>query len=269
MSDADKETWPSWEVLLAERSRLSRDTLVTALESRFHGLRIDATRDLDTTIEVLARRPRFSSVVVDWRLLGVRPLRNLERIVRYARRAGVVVLADEIADDMVEPLCKSGARGALSRDAGMIDLAECIRTVGHGETFFKLPPAENVMDRFRANHGVTPREAQVLEHYVRGASHADIAERLSISESTVRVHISRLHNKLGVRSRSEAFAFFQQGPALENVSVIPVGPIETRVSDPVVLCTPRRFGGLCHDRDDPADTGSGTSRSRTQLASGQ
>ena len=85
------------------------------------------------------------------------------------------------------------------------ELVEAIRQVHAGKK--RIPPAvaaqlaEHVSDE-----ALTPREVEVLRHIAQGNRNKDIAERLFISEETVKVHVKHVMDKLGANDRTEAVA---------------------------------------------------------------
>ena len=130
--------------------------------------------------------------------LGLEELRALEGL------PVVAVVADEA--DAREALA-AGARGALPRTADGDVLAAALRAVALGlvvldEAFARSyapaePPAELA-------EPLTPRELEVLQRLTQGLSNKQIAQRLGVSDHTVKFHVNAILGKLGVQSRSEA-----------------------------------------------------------------
>jgi DNA-binding CsgD family transcriptional regulator len=77
-------------------------------------------------------------------------------------------------------------------------------------SFDSATDAEVETQRVRARYGLTPAEANVLQHVADGLSNAEIATRLFISVETVRTHVQRVLSKMGVRSRTHAAATLRQ-----------------------------------------------------------
>jgi two-component system, NarL family, nitrate/nitrite response regulator NarL len=132
--------------------------------------------------------------------LGLEELRSLEGL------PVVAVVADE--EDAREALA-AGALGALPRTADGDLLAAALRAVALGlvvldESFarsFAPAPAEPPAE---LTEPLTPRELEVLQRLTQGLSNKQIAQRLGVSEHTVKFHVNAILGKLGVQSRSEA-----------------------------------------------------------------
>ena len=109
---------------------------------------------------------------------------------------------------------RAGARGYLTKDAGADEIHRAILAVARGEA--ALDPAVQahlvaaVADGGEAvalPDGLTPREAEVLTLIAGGLSNAQIAERLVVSQATVKSHVNRVFAKAGVRDRAQAVAY--------------------------------------------------------------
>jgi DNA-binding NarL/FixJ family response regulator len=115
-------------------------------------------------------------------------------------------------DDHLYPALTAGACGFLLKDAPPGDLLDGVRRAAAGDS----PFSQEVLRRLvqRAVHartapppalaGLTARERDVLDLVADGLSNAEIAERLIVSAETIKTHISRVLNKLGVRDRVQA-----------------------------------------------------------------
>jgi DNA-binding NarL/FixJ family response regulator len=128
----------------------------------------------------------------------------------------VLILTTFGLDEYVVESIRAGASGFLLKDAPPDDLVEAIRVVAAGEALLspsvtrrlldriatKLPPAHS--DTIPALAELTEREMEVLKLVARGLSNAEIAEKLVLSETTVKTHVSRVLAKLEIRDRVQA-----------------------------------------------------------------
>ena len=120
-------------------------------------------------------------------------------------QARLIVLTTFEGDVEIQRALEVGARGYLLKSMPPKDLLDGIRQVHAGRR--RIPPevvahlAEHLCDE-----GLTAREVEVLREVAGGNRNRDIAERLSISEETVKVHVKHLLEKLGARDRTEAVA---------------------------------------------------------------
>lgn len=122
----------------------------------------------------------------------------------------VIALTSFPEEDLVQSVLRAGAVGYLLKDASANDLAEAIRKAHLGQPTL-APEAAQALIRSTLRAGtrqpgddLTPRERDVLALIVAGHNNTAIAQRLAVSPSTVRYHVSNILAKLGVTSRTEA-----------------------------------------------------------------
>ena len=144
-----------------------------------------------------------------------------------APQAKVVVLTTYADDRSVIDALRAGARGYLTKDAGGADIRHAFRQVldDHAvidpavqhhvvDAIATIAPAEVAQPPSPLPDGLTSREAQVLRLIAAGMSNREIAERLGITEGTVKSHINHLLPKIGARDRAQAVSYaYQQGLA--------------------------------------------------------
>jgi DNA-binding NarL/FixJ family response regulator len=127
----------------------------------------------------------------------------------------VLILTTFDLDDYVYEALRAGASGFLLKSAPPRELADAVRTVASGDAL--LAPGitrrliEDYVGRPRRTvrsgavfERLTPRESEVMRLIARGASNAEIAAELYLSEPTVKTHVTRVLAKLGVRDRVHA-----------------------------------------------------------------
>ena len=143
-------------------------------------------------------------------------LERLERLL--AARAGLsaLVLGTERTEDALLEALGSGARGYLPRETGGDELAAAVRAVAAGLLVIHPTPAaallERLLERPRVvapngpGEALTPRELEVLQALAGGLTNRAIARRLTVSENTVKFHVSSILTKLDAASRAEAVA---------------------------------------------------------------
>ncbi|MGP4113310.1 response regulator [Streptomyces sp. 4N509B] len=131
----------------------------------------------------------------------------------------VLVLTTFDLDEYVYQALRAGASGFLLKDASASQLAEGVRVVASGEALLAPTVTRRLIAEFsrmggapkppaRARVGeLTERETEVLALIAQGLSNAEIAEHLTIAESTIKTHVSRVLVKLGLRDRTQAAIF--------------------------------------------------------------
>jgi NarL family two-component system response regulator LiaR len=138
-------------------------------------------------------------------------IETIKHIIKKYPAAKILVLTSFAADDQVFPAIKAGALGYLLKDTDPEDLIKAIHQVYLGESFLSPTVARKVLEEvFKpvekplSVDPLTKREVEVLQVLAKGRSNRVIADELSITETTVRTHVSNILAKLHLASRTEA-----------------------------------------------------------------
>ncbi|MCX2733794.1 response regulator transcription factor [Saccharopolyspora sp. NFXS83] len=179
----------------------------------------------------LAKELRPDVVLMDLRLPELDGVGATERILAETEppRPGILVLTVFDLDDYVYSALRAGASGFLLKDSPPETLITGVRTVADGgmlfgptitrrlvETYMRVPPPNSGIPSQLST--LTQRELGVLRLIATGATNAEIAEHLVVSEGTVKTHVNRAMTKLGVSSRAQAVVV-----AYETGLVVPRG----------------------------------------------
>ena len=178
----------------------------------------EAENGAEAVRQVAALRPDV--VLMDVRMPGMDGIEATRRIVAAGGRSRVLVLTTFDLDDYAHAALRAGASGFLLKDALPEELLAGIRAVAAGDAVIapgltrrlldayahRLPgapsePASSAHPRLRA---LTEREFEILVAIGQGWSNGEIAERLVLSESTVKTHVGRVLAKIGARDRIQA-----------------------------------------------------------------
>jgi len=119
--------------------------------------------------------------------------------------ARIVMLTTFEGDVEIQRALAAGARGYVLKNMPPKELADVVRQVHAGKKRIPHEIAAHLAEHM-SDESLTARERDVLEHVAGGNRNKDIAERLCISEETVKVHIKHIMEKLGARDRTEAVA---------------------------------------------------------------
>jgi two-component system, NarL family, response regulator LiaR len=131
---------------------------------------------------------------------GIEAIRGLRERVPSAR---AIVLSSFIDDEKLLPAVRAGAAGYLLKDVQPQQLVDAIRTVHAGGALLHPKVASRLLEEM-ATDPLTPREREVLALIGRGMANKVIARELSLSEKTVKAHVSSILAKLGVSDRTQA-----------------------------------------------------------------
>ena len=206
-------------LLVADENRMNCQLLISALK-RSSRIRVVgcATAADEILSEVKAMRPNvalISATLRDGSLSGflvARELRNQYPDVR------TVLLVDSAERGWVIDAFRAGAKGIFCRDDSLTTLPKCIQTVHQGKIWASSSQLESVLEAFARvapprlveGSGKTPlskREREVAELVSEGLSNREIAQRLNLSEHTVKNYLFHTFEKLGITSRLELVLF--------------------------------------------------------------
>ncbi len=132
----------------------------------------------------------------------------------------VIALTSFPEENLVQSALKAGAIGYLLKNVSADELAEAIRAAHAGRSTLAPEAAEALIRTTtrspQPGHDLTEREREVLALMVEGLRNPDIAQRLVVSRSTVKFHVSSILAKLGVATRTEAVALALQRGLVER-----------------------------------------------------
>jgi DNA-binding NarL/FixJ family response regulator len=189
---------------------------------------LDAHADIDVVGEAgdgaealrLVEAADVDVVLMDVRMPGMDGVEATRQIcARPGDRPRVLILTTFDLDEYVYEGLRAGASGFLLKDVRPPALVDAIRVVASGEAVVDPVVTRRLLGRFidAAPHAataedprvasLTPREHDVLIEMAKGASNAEVAEQLYLSEATVKTYVGRILAKLGLRDRVQAVVF--------------------------------------------------------------
>ncbi|MCX5070320.1 response regulator transcription factor [Micromonospora lupini] len=162
-------------------------------------------------LDAVRRDPRIDVALVDIRMPVLDGLRATRELAAIPHAPAVIVVTTFDDDAYVLDAIASGARGFLLKRCSAADLIAAVRTVAAGEAILSAEVTGAVLDRVRATgpatrvdlavYQLTPRETDVLALIGAGLNNTEIADRLYLSMSTVKTHVTNVLAKTGSRDR--------------------------------------------------------------------
>jgi two-component system, NarL family, nitrate/nitrite response regulator NarL len=204
-----------------------RIVLVDDHQIVLHGLRqlferqedivvVDSCRDAASALAALDEHEP-DVLVLDLRMPGQSGIDVLRAIAGKHERCRRVLLTAAIRDDEVMEAVKLGVMGLVLKESSPDVLLECVRAVYQGKQWIERDTVTRALNSVIAREGadkatdaLTPREVEIVRMVAQGLRNKAIAERLSISEGTVKVHLHNIYEKMRVDGRLELVLSAQQ-----------------------------------------------------------
>ena len=219
----DRRNMEQTKLLLVDDHALFRMGMRGLLEREPDFLIVGEADDSRSAIE-LALETSPDIILMDLTLPSPGGIETTQRIKRELPSVGIIVLAQNEEEDALFDAIKAGAAAFILKDVGPDDLVTIIRRVSDGEylindkVFAKPAVASRVLKEFRelAVYGqdaapifapLSPREVEILDNIAQGMTNKQVAYALSISEQTVKNHMSSILRKLSVNDRTQAVVY--------------------------------------------------------------
>lgn len=212
--DAIAAQSPCIRVLVVDDQRLFRESIagMLALESSFKvvGTAADGAEGVELTRQLLP-----DVVLMDVKMPHMDGITAIRQIKAELPKTRIILLTTFTSDGYVLEGLAAGANGYLLKDTSVAGLTSAIRAVHAGEQVTTPDVTMRMMqllekqhiEEDRNNDGLTTREMETLLLVARGLIAKEIARALSISEKTVRNHISNIYRKLGIYDRSQVVIY--------------------------------------------------------------
>lgn len=153
-----------------------------------------------------ATRPK--TVVTDLQLPDGTGLDIVRQIRAQSADTGIVIVSMHTGDEPVLAAMDAGASGYIGKDAPAAEVVHALRYAAAAPGSFASPYLARAVAQRQAREStrLSEREAEVLAALAEGLTAAEIGERLYVSSSTVKGHLERIYQKLGVNNRTQAVA---------------------------------------------------------------
>jgi DNA-binding NarL/FixJ family response regulator len=200
-------------VIVVDDQQIVREGLVTILDLLPDVSVVGAAAEGSTALELIARRLP-DVVLMDLHMPVLDGVAATRRIVAEHPEIAVLILTTYALEAL-----RAGARGVLTKDAGREEIARALHQAAAGHMTLAAPLQARLLAaptppeapvRHELPDGLTAREAEVLGLIAAGFTNREIAERLVVSEATVKTHINHLFAKIDARDRAAAINYAAQ-----------------------------------------------------------
>jgi DNA-binding NarL/FixJ family response regulator len=189
-------------ILVVDDHPLLREGIVSLVEKQADMLIVAEASNGEEALQLFERH-NPDITLMDFRLPGMDGVEAMTAIVSKHPEARIIMLTSLSGDTQIARALKAGARGYLLKDLLRKELIEAIRTVQAGRK--RIPPeiaaqiAEHASDTM-----LTRREVEVLQLIAAGNPNKLVADKLSVTEDTIKMHVKSILSKLGANDRTHA-----------------------------------------------------------------
>jgi DNA-binding NarL/FixJ family response regulator len=146
-------------------------------------------------------------VVMDCAMPGTSGLAATRRILAAQPHVAILMLSMHAERTLVSQALEAGARGYVLKNAIDLDLASAVKRVAAGETVLDPTVTQAAALKGERDHGLSPRELEVLQLICQGHANRAIAARLNLSVNTISVHRANIMSRLGVHKTAELVVY--------------------------------------------------------------
>lgn len=192
-------------ILIVDDHPVVRDGLAAMLNTQSDFEVVGEASDGDEAVRKVADGDP-DVLLLDLEMPGVDGIETLQRLKKMNVRARSIVFTVFDTDDRIVSAMRAGAMGYLLKGAPREDVFRAVRVVNEGGSLLEPAVASRFLDSINDPDALTARQKEVLNLIATGLLNKEIADRLYISERTVKFHVSEVLAKLGAGNRTEAVA---------------------------------------------------------------
>jgi RNA polymerase sigma factor (sigma-70 family) len=201
-------------LIIVDDHKIVRDGICAYLDT-LPEIEVIAQAESGSQAVELAEKLAPDVVLMDLIMPGMDGVEATWRVRQVSPRSKVVILTSFHEDSNIFPAIKAGALSYVLKNIDPEELAEAIKSAARGEAVLDSKVAARLMHEYRDDSNesmqaymqLTNREQEVLDLIAEGMSNAQIAEKLVISEKTVKSHVSNILSKLHFADRTQVAVF--------------------------------------------------------------
>ena len=197
--------------LIADDHPLFREALISALVPLFESSEFIQSDSLDSTLEALLNNQDIDLVLLDLHMPGCENFYGVIRVSEDYPNTPVAVISASDSVEIISHVMSFGAKGFISKSAPSKKIAKALVSIMNGNSWLPDGMREKLSAVGHEELGIaqkvaelTPKQFQVLKLIQEGLLNKQIAFDLSITEATVKAHISAIFRKLNVNTRTQA-----------------------------------------------------------------
>lgn len=197
---------PVTELLLVDDHPLYREGVIAVLESRLPGVRVHCAADARSGLDVLRAHPDIEAVLLDWHLPDADGFSALASYAQaFPQVARLLISGQDINPQLPQRALAAGAAGFIPKTLSAALMVEAIRCVLEGGVYLPEGTADALPSTTDSGlEALSLRQHEVLQLMLRGQPNKQIARELGIAERTVKAHLTRVFEALGVATRTQA-----------------------------------------------------------------
>lgn len=199
-------------VLICDDHSIVREGLKAVLNDGTTFTVVGEAADGQEVLEV-ARRVRPDVILMDLQMPGLGGIEAAKLIMAELPRTKIIALTTFAEEKLVVECLKVGVHGYVIKDVEKMELKRHIQAVYRGEAIIDPKVTSVLMARVRTGTGnggdrseapLSPQQLSILRYVAQGHSNREIADKLGLSENTVKGHVAEILHRLGVKNRVEA-----------------------------------------------------------------
>ncbi|MCX6522962.1 MAG: response regulator transcription factor [Actinobacteria bacterium] len=193
-------------VMLVDDHTMLRQGLRRSLETEGIPVIAEASNGEEAIKMALETKPNV--VLMDVSMPQIDGIEATRRLVQADNRQRVVILTMHIDREVIERAMKAGAVGYMTKDSTVKEVVMAVKLAANGDRILSPRLAEVMLQE--AKHAdeqvslLSPREEELLQHIADGLATSEVAEKMYISQKTVKNHLASIYEKLQARDRTQA-----------------------------------------------------------------